>query len=148
QVAFAVHLMGDDATVSPPRFFSEPAKVINRERDLGLALSQRLAVFERHRAGDFSRAVFEFVGDGVQKQSARFARQLSPRLERLVRVGYCLSDAIAIHRRDLRDSIASRGVYDLLKRAGNAPVAVKIKRIGFHKISERIILVALSLRLW
>src|SRR5262249_14415414 len=120
--------MRDDATVSPPRFFSEPAQVITRERDLGLALSQRLAVFERHRAGDFSRAAFHFVGDSVQEQSARFARQLAPRLERLVRVGYCLSDARAINRRDLCDSLASRGVYDLLKRAGN--VRSEERRVG------------------
>src|SRR5215470_20131706 len=113
--------MRDDATVGSPRFFSEPAQVIDCERDLGLALSERLAVFERHRAGDFSRAVFELVGDGVQEQSARFASQLAPRLERLVRVGYCPSDARAINRRDLRKSIASRGVYDLLKRGGNVP---------------------------
>src|SRR5262245_9018109 len=106
--------MRDDAAVSPPGFFGKPAQMINRERDFGLALSQRLAVFERHRAGDFSRTVLELVGDGVQKQSARFSSQLAPRLERLVRVGYCLSDARAINRRDLRNRIASRGVYDLL----------------------------------
>src|SRR5262245_48024751 len=125
--------MRDDAAVSSPRFFGEPAQVINRESDLGLALSKRLAVFERHRARDFSRSVFDLVGDGVQEKSARFPRQLAPRLERLVRVADCLSDARAINRRDLCDSVASRGVYDLVKRAGNVPGAVKVKRIGFHK---------------
>src|SRR5205807_8404033 len=109
----------NNTTVSAFRFLAEPAQMVERHRDLTLALRERLAVFEGIKLCDFFGAFLQFVSDLEKKLAATFGRKALPPCERIVGVGDRLGDDCPAHGAHSGNYFAGGWVLYLVTGLGN-----------------------------
>ena len=137
--------MGNDASVTAPGLLGKPEQVIQSHPQFAQALRQRLAGFQRHGAGDLVAPAFEFMGDFAEELAAGFARQRAPARKGRVGVLNRFFQARAVHGGHFGDDLSGGGVADGKMPVGRDKLAIEIKRMDFHYISELLLMLIVFL---
>ena len=132
QVSFALHLGWNDAAVPAARFLGKPAEMVQSHRHLGLALRERLSVFERdgprHLLAPFAERaghLGEIVPPGAPGDAA-------PSQKRLVSAVQCTVDDLRVHGGHAGEGLAGGGIAHREGRRGGHERAVEVNRVALH----------------
>jgi hypothetical protein len=118
-MAFFFNLVGHNAAVDAPCFFSEPTQMVHGEGNFILALGEGFSVFKSNDAGDFLSSAVKFGGDLVEHFATAFAGDLAPGKERGVGILKGFGDSGAIDRRHAGEDFVGSGILDGVRILGD-----------------------------